>query len=238
MKQINLIMLFIVILVGLTYGNSFTIVGHGRAFYEVDMADIRFGITVEDPSVQESKKKHDTIVDSLKKYLREHKYTEGILKFEETSLARTRRNVQREREDFYTAKSVYFLRTDRLSDLSQLLADLVSLGIDEIYGVQLFSSKEREYEDEARKLAIKDAFKQAELTSEELGWKLGGPVSINWGAEQNSRFRVRESFGTRASPAGSSRQNGGSANFIDIEVTINFSYEYSSKDEVPGELGK
>ena len=80
--------LILVLLAGSVLGNSFHVVGYGKVFYEVDIADIEFSISVRNKNVQECKKEHDAIIAELKKYIKGKKYPEEIIKLEDTILKR------------------------------------------------------------------------------------------------------------------------------------------------------
>ncbi len=87
---------------------EFTVTGYGKVFYTVDMADMRFSVSVRDKNVQECKRKHDAVVDKLNEYLKAQKYPQEMLSLENTILKR-----ERPSRDSYTylAQSTYSMRT-------------------------------------------------------------------------------------------------------------------------------
>lgn len=223
--------LILACLAGSVLGNSLQVIGYGKVFYEVDVADIEFSVSVRNKNVQECKREHDAIITELNKYLKKKNYPEEIIKLEDTILKR-QSTQRKENPDFYLAKSVYSMRTDRIGDLSELQADIVSLGVDEINYVRLFSSKQRELEDDARKRAIEDAKKKAELTVEALGWKLKQATHIKYGKDMYQKYKVPSGFGSRGGNTGGGVRVVGSANFVDATVTLTFDYELE-EDEKP-----
>lgn len=148
---------------------EFTVTGYGKVFYTVDKADIQFSVSVRDKNVQECKTKHDAIGEKLNEYLKTKKFPKEILSLESTILKRERGSSSKLEDDYYLAQSTYSMRTDRIGELSSLQADVVEIGVDEIQFVKLFSSKQRELEDQACKRALEDAKSKAVLTAKQLG---------------------------------------------------------------------
>ena len=223
-------LLFCTLIAAVETPNEFTVTGYGKVFYTVDMADIRFSVSVRDKDVQQSKKQHDRIVEELGAYLKNNGYPEGIISLESTILRRQRASGSRQDDDFYLASSVYAMRTNRTKDLATLQADLVGLGVDEILSVDLFSSKQRQLEDEATKLAFKDAKEKAQLTAECLGWNLRNATRVTYAP---SLWRsAPHSFGSRASAASPATSPlAASANFVDVTVNVTYTYEVEAAVE-------
>ena len=199
-----------------------TVTGYGKVFYTVDRADIQFSVSVRDKNVQECKTKHDAIVERLSEYLKAKEYPREILSLESTILRRERSSSRRLEDDYYLAQSTYSTRTARIGELSSLQADMVEIGVDEIQFVKLFSSKQRELEDQARKRALQDAKSKAALTADELGWTLDKPIRASYtGTPWHGRSR---GFGSRGGSAAVAPVVT-SANSVDITVQVTFSYD-------------
>jgi uncharacterized protein YggE len=210
--------------------NEFAVTGYGKIFYTVDIADIRFSVSVRDNDVQQCKKKHDSILDVVNAYLQENGYPEGIVSLQSTTLWRQRASSGKPEDEFYLARSVYGMRTDRTKDLASLQAALVELGIDEILSVDLFSSKQRQLEDEATKLAFKDAKEKAQLTAACLGWTLRNATKVTYAPSLwRSPPRGFGSRGSAVSPETSPLA--ASANFVDVTVNVSFRYEVEDAAE-------
>ncbi len=200
---------------------EFTVTGYGKVFYTVDMADMQFSVSVRGKNVQECKRKHDAVVDKLNEYLKSQKYPQEMLSLENTILKRERAS----RDSYtYLAQSTYSMRTGRIEELSSLQADIVEIGVDEIHFVKLFSSKQRELEDQARKQAIEDAKSKAVLTAKQLGWTLDKPTKVRY----TTTLYSSGGFGARSGSAAASPL-ATSANFVDSAVQVTFSY--NTKDE-------
>jgi len=211
--------------------SEFTVTGYGKVFYTVDMADIQFSVSVRDPNVQECKRKHDTIIKKLNEYLEGMRYPKEILSLESTILKRERGRTDDIKDDYYLAQSVYSMRTNRISELSSLQADIVEIGVDEIQFVKLFSSKQRELEDQARKKALEDAKSKAILTAKQLGWALCKPSKVSY--TKSPWYGQPRGFGYRSARVSPASPVAASANFVDITVKVSFFYKI--EDEIPKE---
>ena len=144
-----------------------------------------------------------------------------MLSLENTILKRERAS----RDSYtYLAQSMYSMRTGRIEELSSLQADIVEIGVDEIHFVKLFSSKQRELEDQARKQAIEDAKSKAVLTAKQLGWTLDKPTKVRY----TTTLYSSGGFGARSVSAAASPL-ATSANFVDSSVQVTFSY--NTEDE-------
>lgn len=181
---------------------QFSVTGCGKVPCSIDLVDIRFSVSVRDSDAESSKKKQDKIVVKVNKYLREKGFPDGILSLQNSSLQRQKIASGKPDDDFYLAQSVYLLRTDRVQDTNALQVELVETGVDEIQSVTFLSSKQCQLEDEARKLALKDATERADLTAKALGLKLGKPVNVYY----ETPFTTAD-------------------NFIEVMVRVTFSYE-------------
>ena len=209
---------------------EFTVTGYGKIFYTVDKADIQFSVSVRHENVQECKTKHDAIVEKLNEYLKIKKYPQEILSLESTILKRERGSTTKLDDDYYLAQSAYSMRTARIGELSSLQADIVEIGVDEIQFVKLFSSKQRELEDHARKRALNDAKNKAALTAKELGWTLDKPTKVSYTGTpwyERSRGFGSRGGGVAAAPVATS------ANFVDITVQVTFSYKTEDETAQP-----
>lgn len=161
---------------------QFSVTGYGKVPFTIDLVDIQFSVSVRDSDAESSKKKHDKIMIKVNKHLKEKGYPEGILSLQSSTLLRQSSSTGKREDDFYLARSEYLMRMDHVQDTNSLQIELVEIGIDEIQSVTLLTSKQRQLEDEARKLALKDALEKADLTAKTLDLKLGKPVNIRYEA--------------------------------------------------------
>ncbi len=201
---------------------SFSVIGYGKKFFTVDVADVKFSVSTRDSSAAAARDAHNRIVAALEQYLVAQNYTADIIKLESTGLTRKSRSSDRLDDDFYLSNSVFSIRSKRIADLSDLQADLVNLGVDEIISVDLFSSQQRALEDEAKELAIADARRKAAFTADQLDWALGKIISIEYLGQRSSSGG---GFGARGSRHdGRGQASAASANFVDARVKLSFVY--------------
>ncbi len=196
---------------------QFAVTGYGKVPYAIDLVEIQFSVSVRDNDAESSKKKHDKIMNKVNKYLKEKGYPEGILFLQSSILQRQKGITGKTEDDFYLARSAYLMRTDRVQETNSLQIELVEIGVDEIQSVTLLSSKQRQLEDEARKLALKDAAEKADLTAKTMGLKLGKPV--------NMRYEVPSQA---------------SANSVEVIVKVTFSFQAdtNTQEAVPADAVK
>lgn len=210
---------------------ALTVDGYGKQFEEVDTADLVFSISTRNKEAQQAKNEHDATLESISSYLPENGYSEDKISLQSTLLYRNHAASPTPADDYYICRSVYSMRTMSLDRLSDLQANLVEMGVDEILGVTLFSSDRRQLEDVARKRAIEDAKQKAQFTCEELGWKLGKAVTINYGQlhwysqQSAASFSPHGEHGNRGGRGGTSTAaNIGASTYVDANVTLTFQY--------------
>jgi uncharacterized protein YggE len=210
------------------------------------MADVVFSVTARDKDFKAAKAAHDEAIGQVKQYLLESEHKDDHFELKSTRLYRDRRDGYELEDDYYLCSSAFFVRTSRLDDLAGFQAALVERGVDEINGVTLFSSTQREQEDAARRLAISDARKKVELTAEELGWRLGKIVRIEYG-ETRYHYGWRQGggggyggtdgrggyggngggggYGTRGGrEGGASPENLAGEDYVESNASLTFSY--------------
>lgn len=181
---------------------QFSVTGYSKVPCTIDLVEIRFSVSVRNNDAESSKKRHDKNMVRINKYLKEKEYPDGILSLQSSTLQRQNSSNGRYEDDYYLARAEYLILTDRVQDTNVLQVELTEVGVDEIQSVTLRSSKQRQLEDEARTLALKDAMAKADLTAKTLGVKLGKPVNVHYEAPSKT-----------------------SADFIDVTVKVTFSFQ-------------
>jgi uncharacterized protein YggE len=177
--------------------SSFTVTGFGRVFYEPDSFDLSFGVTTEDPDVQKCKERHLAALASVQGFLEKHKEKTLSLKQDVTRLDTIYHDPPRQRVFRFT--SSYVARVKDVPSLPMLQEGLITAGVTDIYGLDLFSEKMPQLVEQARKEAIADAKRKAKLAAEELGWNLTGASNISFQeAEWYGERKASVQFGSRA----------------------------------------
>ncbi len=206
---------------------SFTCDGYGKKFYVADMVDIVFAVSFEDTDAQAARRAVESVASQVNAFLKRDGFAEEIVSLLSSEIKKEQRNIDSyKKQFFYRAKSTYALRTKKVDNLENLLSRLVELGIDEIVSVSMISSKMTDLEDEARKLAIADAMRKAALTAEELGWRIGKVLAVQFHGETSYGYRSRDyGFGGRAGHGeASSMAESPLASHVGSRVTLTFEY--------------
>lgn len=208
---------------------SFATAGYGKQFFKVDKADVVFSVSAQHLDFKQAKKLHDEAVARVRQYILEGNHKDDHFELKSTRLFREPNHTSQRRDDHYTCVSTYFVRTSKLADLADFQAALVERGADEIHSATLFSSRQREFEDDARKLAIDDAKKKAALAVEQLGWRLGKILRADFGETRySSAHGEGAGFGSRGGDrGGASAENIAGADYVEASITL--VYEYTIK---------
>jgi uncharacterized protein YggE len=114
------------------------------------------------------------------------------------------------REDFigfFVRKTIVFTVKD-ISRLKDLLSGALAIGANYVHEVQLQTTKLREYREQARVLALKDAKEKAKNMARELGQRVGKPYSIV------------EEQGEGGMAANVIKETGGSPREIDASIAL------------------
>jgi uncharacterized protein YggE len=203
--------------------SSFTVTGFGRVFYEPDSFDLSFGVTTDDPDVQKCKEKHLAALAGVKDFLDKHKEKTISLKQDVTRLDTAYRDNPRQR--VFRFATSYVARIKDVQSLPAIQEGLISSGVTDIHNLDLFSEKLPQLTEQARKEAISDAKRKAELAAGELGWNLTGASSISfqerdgWGEPKAS-----SQFGSRTY-AYDKEKRPDLTNYVSSQVSVVFTFE-------------
>jgi uncharacterized protein YggE len=206
---------------------SFSCDGYGKKFYVADMVDLVFAVSFENADAQAARRSIEGVVSKVNAFLKEEGYGEEIVSLLSSEIKKEKRHVdQYKYQFFYTAKSTYALRTEKVANLEQLLTTLVGLGIDEIVSVSMISTKMTDLEDEARRLAVADAKRKAALTADELDWELGKVLSVQFHGETSYSYRPSDyGWGNRSGHrAPSAMAQSPLASHVGSRVALTFEY--------------
>ena len=176
MKRINTLFLFLGFATGAFAQHQFTVSGYGRVFYEPDAYDLSCGVATEESDIQKCKEAHLAALDQVSKSLDLDKENIVSLKQDATRLETVYSSDKTSRLFRFTTS--YTARVKSMTTLVPLQGRLISAGVTDILGLDMFSENLPALVERARKLAIKDAKAKAELAASELGWVLTGASSI------------------------------------------------------------
>ena len=145
--------------------------GEGTVKVTPDEAIITIGVVNIGKEADEVKKSNDETVDRVMKFLKKSKIDK---KDYQTQRVYLNRNFNYKKQDYYyNATQTITIHLRDLSMYDELIVGLTNAGINQIQGVDFKSSKQEQYESEARVKAVADAKKKAEDYAGALGLTVG-----------------------------------------------------------------
>lgn len=154
-----------------------TVQGEGIIKVKPDMATITIGVNNEGNDAKEVKKENDKATDAVIKYLKKA----GIdAKDYQTERVYLNRNYDYDKKKYYyKASQTISVKLKDLSKYDDLITGLTEAGVNNIQGVNFESSKQKEYEAQARREAMLDAQKKAKEYASAIGQSIGAAMMIN-----------------------------------------------------------
>jgi uncharacterized protein len=204
--------------------SSFHVSGNGRVFYEPDAYDLSFGIVTDHADVQQCKAAHLATLEKVKTCLDESKDNIISLKQDATRLESVYKNND-QNERFLRFTTAYVARVRDTKSLLPLQEGLITAGVTNIFGLDMFSEKLPQLIEQARKAAISDAKTKAELAASELGWVLTGAQGVSFQeADWNADRKASVNYGTREYVYDASKRPDFTT-FVTSQVSITFTFE-------------
>jgi uncharacterized protein YggE len=205
---------------------EFNVTGVARVFYEPDAYDVAFSVVTEDVDIQKCKSTHLAKLENVSAYLRGKKESIISLKHDATTLAQRYDSMNSITRVFRRFETGYVARIKGVEkQLLELQEGLVTAGVTDILGVDLFAQNMPELMERARKDAIKEAKKKAALAAEELGWTLAGPVHMSFqDVEWWKDHKVSSGFASRVYTYDMTKRTA-LTTFITSTVNVTFQYE-------------
>jgi len=150
--------------------------GEGKIIVAPDQADITVGVSNTGTNATEVKKANDVAVDKVIKYLKSQKLPQGDYQTQRVTLNRDY-DLSKKKESYVASQTIVIHLKD-LSNYDALMMGLTDAGINTINGVSFKTSKQAQYESEARIKAVADANKKAADYTGALGQKLGKALLV------------------------------------------------------------
>ncbi|PZR22963.1 MAG: hypothetical protein DI539_04065 [Flavobacterium psychrophilum] len=182
MKRIALVLLFVTTLAGaqVTQQNQQPLInvsGEGKVMITPDRADITIGVENVGADANDVKKKNDATVDAVIKYLKSIKLPAEDYQTQRVNLYR---NYDYNKKKYsFTASQTITIHLKDLSKYDSMMMGLVDAGVNNIQGVEFKTSKQAQYESEARVKAVAAAKQKAADYAGALNQKLGKAVVVN-----------------------------------------------------------
>jgi hypothetical protein len=183
----------------------------------------------EDSNLSQCKEKHLAVLAELKGFLDKQGKVLVSLRQDATKLERGQ-NPYEKRPHRYT--TTYTARLKEASTLLPFQEGIVTAGVNELQGLDMFSSRQSELLNEARREAIKDARSKAELAARELDWKLSGATGISFlESYWHNKQAASVNYGSRASMTTPALPGAGADLSTYVDANVSVTYEFHIKGQ-------
>ncbi|MGQ2983973.1 SIMPL domain-containing protein [Flavobacterium sp.] len=150
--------------------------GEGKVYVTPDEAVITIGVENTGSDANDVKKKNDAAIDAIIKYLKGAKVPEKDYQTKRVSL---NRNYDYDKKKYsFVASQQIVIHLKDLSKYDALMMGVVDAGANNINGVEFRTSKQAQYDSEARVLAIANAKKKAGDYAGALGQAVGKALLV------------------------------------------------------------
>ena len=225
MKQIAVVLALLGMPLGAFAQFQSSVSGFGRIFYEPDSCDLSCAVVTDNPDIQKCKEAHLASMEKVRAVLDGRKEKIISLKQDAAKLETIYANSGTGRDRVFRFTTSYIARVKDVTTLVPLQEGLISAGVTDIMGLDMFSEKLPQLVERARKDAIKDARAKAELAASELGWVLTGASNISFQeADWYGGQKPSSVYGTRElaySPA----KRPELTTYVSSQVSITFTFE-------------
>jgi uncharacterized protein YggE len=204
---------------------SVTVVGRGEAAARPDMALVQLGVVTQNKAAAQALDENNNAMTQLLKSLADHGVAEKDVQTTNFNVAPQYRQDDRGRHIpeivGYQVTNNVRVKVRQLSRLGKILDDVVKVGANQIHGISFSVSEPAQYVDDARRKAVADARRTAELYAQSAGAKLGQVLLIQEHAMQPLRgdFVGLARAAAEAVPVATGEQE------FHASVTITYSFE-------------
>ncbi len=151
--------------------------GEGKVKVAPDQVLISISIETKGTKAEDVKRENDKKMDVILKFIKKFNIPKEDYQTQRVSL-NPNYDYEKKKHNYIATQSIQILLKD-LSKYDELMEGLVEEGINRIDNVEFKSSKMKELQSDARKLAIKDAKVKAEDFVSVLGQKVGKAILIS-----------------------------------------------------------
>jgi uncharacterized protein YggE len=193
--------------------------GEGKVKVAPDQASISISIETKGIRVEDVKRENDKKMDAVLKFIKKNNIPKEDFQTQRVSL-NPNYDYEKKKHNYIATQSIQILLKD-LSKYDELMEGLVEEGINRIDNVEFKSSKMKELQSDARKLAIKEAKSKADDFVSVLGQKVGKAILIS----DNSQIYVPQPrmYAMKASMSMDESASKETLAVGEIEITANVS---------------
>ena len=207
-----------------------SVTGVGKITVAPDEAIITIGVTNNGANAAEVKKANDVVIDKVIKYLKSIKMPE---KDYQTKQVYLNRNYDYDKKKYsFSASQTMTLHLRDLTKYDAILTGLTDAGVNNIQGVEFKTSKQEEYQSQARVKAVLDAEKKAADYARALNLYVGYALVVNDNTQIDYPRPVMYAMEMKSMAADGS---GETLAIGEIEITANVGITYElTFDDVKG----
>ncbi|AXG74850.1 DUF541 domain-containing protein [Flavobacterium arcticum] len=201
--------------------------GEGKIMVVPDEAVITVGVTNSGTDAAEVKKENSIVIDKVIKFLKKSKISEKDYQTQRVYL--NRNQDYKTKKYSFTASQTMTIHLKDLSKYDEIMMGLTDVGINNIQGIQFKTSKQEQYESEARIKAVADTKMKAEEYVKATDMYLGYPLVISDNTQNNSYPRPMYAMEMK-SMAGDMAQETLAVGEITITANVSITYEIEYYD--------
>ncbi|MGB3773746.1 MAG: SIMPL domain-containing protein [Leeuwenhoekiella sp.] len=153
-----------------------TVSGQGEITVVPDQVTISLGVETSGEKAEMVKTANDNAIDNIIKYALKNGIKQNNIKTQYVNLNKNF-NYQ-DKTTSYSASQTLKLKMEDLNDYEDLIAGLLSQGVNSINGIEFSSSKMKEYEQKARSMAMQNAKEKADQYAGSAGKTVGQVMMI------------------------------------------------------------
>lgn len=198
------------------------VMGEGKVKVMPDQAIITVGVENVGANAADVKKKNDTAIDAVIKFLK----SSGLPATDyQTRRVNLNRNYDYDKKKYnFTASQIIVITLKDLSKYDNLMMGLTDAGVNTINGVEFRTSKQAQYESEARTKAVQVARGKAADYAAALGQKAGKALMVTDNTQTYYPVMQQNMYAMKAEAADASRQTL-AVGEIEISANVNISFQ-------------
>ncbi|HEA28745.1 MAG TPA: DUF541 domain-containing protein [Leeuwenhoekiella sp.] len=153
-----------------------TVTGKGEVTAVPDEVTINLGVETTGKDPKSVKSENDKSIDAVLKYTKKMGISQNNVKTQYVNL--NKNYNYDDKTTTYTARQTISIKMENMDNYEEVVAGLMTQGVNTINGIAFSSSKQKEYERKARTQAILNAKEKAEQYLSPLGQKVGAAKMI------------------------------------------------------------
>lgn len=160
-----------------------SVMGEGKVMVTPDRVDITIGVENIGADATEVKKKNDATIDAVIKYLKSVKVPAEDYQTQRVNLYR---NYDYNKKKYsFTASQTIVIHLKDITKYDSMMMGLVDAGVNNIQGIEFKTSKQAQYESEARVKAVAEAKQKANDYAGALNQKVGKAIVVTDNTQVN-----------------------------------------------------